>query len=128
MSFIDMLGPEESAQVAVINYLRLQYPKVLYTHPAQETYTRSKFQKFKNKVLGVSAGVPDLLIFDPKPCEDNTGYYHHGLAIEMKHGRNKCTAEQNKWLKALAERGWKTTVCYGSAEAMDVIDEYLGKK
>ena len=134
MSFMDKLGPEEQAQAAVVNYLRLQYPQVLFHHSPQETHTKSKFQRWKNKVLGTRPGCPDLLIFYShiKSIKDKYSELElrvfMGLAIEMKHGRNKLTAEQSMFMEQLNDDGWFCEVCYSSAEAIEVIDNYLGKK
>jgi len=116
--FERLLKPEEVAQSAVVTYLSLQYPNVLFHHSPQETYTKSRFQKWKNKVMGTKRGCPDILIFEP--CK-----YNFGLAIEMKNGRNKCTPDQTAFLEALALRGWRTHVCYSSADAIEVIDDFL---
>jgi hypothetical protein len=116
--FESKLGPEELAQVAVAKYLALQYPNVLWFHPPQETYTKSRFQKWKNKMMGVKKGPSDILIFEPRK-------FTFGLAIEMKHGRNKCTKDQSDFLESLALRGWRTHVCYSSADAIEIIDDYL---
>jgi len=131
--FENKLGPEERAQVAVVRYIGLKYPNVLFHHSPQETYTKSNFQKWKNRMMGTRKGCPDILIFEP-----TKGFYSLtgpdvivppiGLAIEMKHGRNKCTPDQNNFLNELEKRGWQTAVCYDSEEAMHVIDEYLGGK
>jgi len=122
MGFERYLGPEESAQVAVVNYLRLAYPKVLFHHSPQETYTKSHYQKWKNKALGTIPGCPDLLIFELSVQGLRNSA---GLAIEMKHGRNKPTAEQNKFMNELKRCGWRCEVCYDSAEAIEVIDDYF---
>jgi len=137
MGFAQYLTPEEAAQAAVVNYLRLKYPDVLFYHSPQETFTKSKFQRWKNKVLGVRAGVPDLLIFryyfssndDLGEIDDEyIAQMYYGLAIEMKHGKGKPTPAQNDFMNALENNGWRCEVCYDSEEAMHVIDEYLGRK
>ena len=63
MSFDKFLGPEELAHKAVVHYLTVAYPDVLFHHSPQETRTTSKFQRWRNKVLGTRAGCPDILIF-----------------------------------------------------------------
>ena len=123
MSYMDMLGPEEQMQVAVVNYLKLKYRDVLFMHPAQETYTKSKFQHYKNKVMGVKKGVPDLLIFNSGRGEAFECY--KGLAIELKYGKNKPTAAQDDWAKQLMKNGWLASVAYSTDEAMKIIDLYL---
>jgi len=132
MSFMQYLTPEEASQVTVVNYLLLQYPDVLFHHSPQEIHTISKFQRWKRKVLGTIPGCPDLLIFHEKrfPIKGDKieRNYYCGLAIEMKHGRNRPTRTQNDFMNKLTRAGWKCEVCYDSLEAHEVIDEYLEKK
>ena len=97
--FENKLGPEERAQVAVVRYIGLKYPNVLFHHSPQETYTKSNFQKWKNRMMGTRKGCPDILIFEKMEAE-KVGYnllVYSGLAIEMKHGKNKCTADQTEF-------------------------------
>ena len=70
---------------------------------------------------GVKPGVPDLCLPVPRG-----GY--HGLYIELKVGRNKPTAHQQAWIKALRDRGYRVEVCWGWEAARDVIEEYLRVK
>ena len=46
------LGPEDKLQREVMQYIGMQYPKALITHPANEG-KRSKFEQYKLKTLGV---------------------------------------------------------------------------
>ena len=68
---------------------------------------------------GVKAGVPD--IFLPYPTAD--GWC--GLWIELKHGSNKPTQEQQEWLAALALAGYRVATCWGAKEAIQIIETYL---
>ena len=70
------LTKEHKLQHAVITYLKFNYPGKLFTHVPNEG-KRSRWEQFLIKYLGVSPGVPDLMIFDP-----NDKY--NGLAIEFK--------------------------------------------
>lgn len=49
----------------------------------------------------------------------------HGLYIEMKHGKNKPTKEQIKWIEALIKQGYAVYVCYSWDSAKDVLEKYL---
>ncbi len=72
------------------------------------------------KAEGMSAGAPDLLIFDAPPAAPE----FIGAALELKHpGGRKPSEEQQDWLIALAARGWMTRVCYGAAEALRWLAE-----
>ena len=44
----------------------------------------------------------------------------------MKVGRNKCTDNQKKWIRALMEQGYEVKVCYSAEEAIQIIKRYLG--
>lgn len=80
--------------------------------------SRNKIEAANLKKQGVKKGVPDLCLPVPR------GVYH-GLYIEMKAKKNKPTQEQESWLKALDEQGYKTAVCWGWEAASRVITEYL---
>lgn len=111
------MKPEEILQIAIADYLRLQYPNVLWWHTANERQT-SPQRGAKLKRMGVKAGVPDILIFE------FIGLIH-GLAIELKIKPNKPTKNQLQVLEDLKYRDWKTAVCYNFDEAKKIIDEYL---
>jgi hypothetical protein len=73
----------------------------------------------KLKAEGVKAGVPDIHLPVAR------GEYH-GLFIEMKKLRGgKTTEEQDYWLKALTDQGYKAIVCKGWEEASKAILNYL---
>jgi hypothetical protein len=71
---------------------------------------------------GLKSGVPDVLL----PVPSANGDYI-GLFIELKRSdrRNHPTESQNQWLSALLAQGHRCEVCYGAAEAIAVIKEYL---
>lgn len=79
-----------------------------------ETFTKSWNQKRKNKMLGVSAGVPDLfVIVNGQLC-----------AIEMKRKKKSSTSQaQKEWITALNDAGIPARVCKGFEEAKDFIEE-----
>ena len=56
------------------------------------------------KARGCEAGVPDLLILEPGA--DGS----HGLAVELKIGRNEPSAEQVAWLARAERKGWRCAV------------------
>lgn len=51
--------------------------------------------------MGISAGVPDVLVLHPSA----DGQFA-GLAVELKAGRGKPTAEQSAWVSRLIAVGW----------------------
>lgn len=72
----------------------------------------------KLKRQGVKAGVPDIMLPAPRGS-------HAGLFIELKVGDNRPTVSQKHFLNALREAGYCCLVCYGSEEAITVIEAYL---
>ena len=117
---------EHSEQVALFHRAALQqnvYPelKLLYAIPNGTRTTPGVAGKMKAE--GVKKGVPDICL----PCA--RGKYI-GLYIEMKAvydsgKKNYPDPEQREWLKALAEQGHYTTICYSAEEAWTVITAYL---
>lgn len=71
------------------------------------------------KAQGVRKGVPDL-------CLPVARGPYHSLFIEMKHGKNKLTAEQSEWIELLAANGMACAVCYSCEEAQGIVRGYLG--
>jgi hypothetical protein len=118
-----MIHHESACQIAVVQYIRYRYPKVLFT--ASTSGVKLPMVTAINlKRLGSQKGVPDLIIF-----ESSRGY--HGLMIELKRNKTpwgtkgRCTPEQEDWIKKLNERGYCAQVCYGFSEAKAVLDMYF---
>tara|TARA_R110002012_G_scaffold77863_2_gene198556 strand:- start:9141 stop:9521 length:381 start_codon:yes stop_codon:yes gene_type:complete len=109
--------PEYDLQVAVVNYLKLQYPNALYCASAGGIRT-SISQAKKLKATGYVKGFPDLFIYESKQ-------QFHGLAIELKVKGNYAKAHQKEWISNLEERGYMANVCTGFDQAKDLIDAYL---
>jgi hypothetical protein len=117
-NFNKYLTKEDQFQNAVMQYFKMQYPDAFVIHCPNEG-KRTPFERFKFKKLGGVAGVPDVLCFDSK------GDYN-GLAIELKIKPNKPTENQQKCLKTLENKNWKTVVSYDFDECKQIIDEYFG--
>lgn len=111
--------PTEAAEQAVV----VQYCRMLglrFFRVPNETYTKSWKQKNVNKMLGVSAGVPDLFVLPTK---------HKIIGIEMKRIKGSRTSEEQKeWVAALNYAGIQTRICKGAEEAIAFIDEMRGKE
>lgn len=82
---------------------------------------RSPREASRLKAQGVKSGVADILL--PLPMD---GF--HGLWIELKRrkqdGPSKVSPKQKKFLRDMAEKGYRCEVCYGANEAIKVITEY----
>ena len=57
------------------------------------------------KAMGLKSGVPDVCL--PVPSHNFNGLY-----LEMKYGQNKPTKDQEAFMAALRQQGYKTAVCY----------------
>jgi hypothetical protein len=111
---------EAGVQKAVVDYIKYQYPHVLYCASAGGVRTSMK-QAIKMKATGYVKGVPDLQIFEP------VGNYH-GLLIEIKDLKGVVSKEQKQWIKDLNDRGYFATYCKGVEATIKVIDDYFAVK
>ena len=111
------LSKEDHLHRACCDWLDLQFKGLHYTHPANEG-KRTSFEQHKAKALRMKPGVPDLLIFEPKGS-------FAGLAVELKYGKNKPTAEQFAFLEQLGKRNWKTAIIYSIDNFIELVNEYM---
>jgi hypothetical protein len=112
--FARMLRPEDRLQSNVCDYILFKYRGAAIHHSPNEG-KRTAFERYLIKVLHVSSGFPDLLIF----------YKGKMIALELKAGKNTMTPNQRLWLTVLA--GYMPTACcWGFDEATKFIDEHLG--
>lgn len=113
---------EDLEQATLIQWCNLQsckYSELKLIFAIPNGGYRNKAEARKLKATGTKSGVPDLFLAVPRSPK-------HGLFIEMKVGRNKCTDNQKKWIRALMEQGYEVKVCYSCEEAIQVIKRYLG--
>lgn len=81
----------------------------------------SPSERIKMVQSGYRAGIPDLLIFEPR------GDYH-GLMLELKTEKGRLSPKQRDWITMLGERGYYARVAYGWLEAKYYIQFYLDLK
>lgn len=113
---------EDLEQATLIQWCNLQsckYEELKWIYAIPNGGYRNKAEAKKLKATGTKRGCPDLCL----PVAKNG---KHGLYIEMKYGKNKCTIEQVKWLDWLYKQGYMCKVCWSADEAIAVIKEYLG--
>ena len=113
---------EDLEQATLIQWCNLQsckYSELKLIFAIPNGGYRNKGEARKLKATGTKSGVPDLFL----PVARNGKY---GMFIEMKVGRNKCTDNQKKWIRALMEQGYEVKVCYSAEEAIQIIKRYLG--
>lgn len=133
---------EEQIQLALVQYIRYQYPDVLFRSDAAG-FKLSVGQAKKMKVLngGIRAW-PDLFIAKPKLMQGKDGLpiFKHGLFIELKKDGTKILKkdgdliadkhirEQAKVLRLLERAGYQASFAVGFEQAKQIVDDYIGRK
>lgn len=122
-----MRRSEESLQLAVCKYIKLQYPSVIFTAEASGL-NKSKAAAGKAKMMRSSSKLPDLWILEPKD-----GF--HGLLLEFKLNspylidnslrKQPHIQEQNKMLHRLRSKGYYATFIWRFEDAKNIIDNYM---
>ena len=117
---------ESAHQQQVIEWARwasrsAKYPMLNMLHCSLNGVKLSKTQAGIAKAQGMLSGVPDLFLPVPR------GKYH-GLYIEMKHGSNTLTENQERFLQNAANVGYAVAVCYSAQEAIKRIGDYYDDK
>lgn len=111
-------GSETQDQIALANWIKFNYPDLLWTASAGGMRTSIGTAK-KMKAMGYSKGFPDIFIY-----EKRKGF--GGLAIELKKEKGSYpTAEQKQWQERLIERGYFAEIAHGAENAKKAIKEYL---
>lgn len=129
---------ELELQAQVADYLRLQYPHVLFHSDFGSGIKLTPGQAMRQKRLqGGRRSWPDMFIAEPA-FDMNRNRDIHGLFIELKKagtriyrkdGRLVSDAhirEQFDMLEQLRQRGYVAEFACGFDEAKKIIDEYLG--
>ncbi len=109
-SFADWLGPEDRLQVAVIKYVKLQYPGCMVHHSPNEG-RRTAFERFRVSQLALSPGFPDLVLV----------YNNTLITLELK-VRSQPSAEQLIWNSFLNQAGIPSAICWGFEQSKEFID------
>tara|TARA_R110000764_G_scaffold2358_2_gene9959 strand:+ start:1390 stop:1752 length:363 start_codon:yes stop_codon:yes gene_type:complete len=111
-------SPEEDVQKAFVNYLKLQYPNVLYCASLGGIRTSIKQAK-KAKATGYIKGFPDMQIMHPNKT-------YHGLFIEIKpHKKAYASIHQKDWIEKLNSKNYFAKVCKGLDDCIETADWYL---
>ena len=113
---------EDTEQIALFDWAMIQrckYPELglMFHVPNGGFRIPAEARRFQR--MGVRAGVPDVFLPVPR------GRFH-GLFIEMKRADGgRLRPDQEGWLDALREQGYRAEVCHGFDEARIVIMDYL---
>lgn len=120
---------EYDLQKSVCQYLRLQYPTLIFTSDLSGIRMPMGLA-VKTSKLRSSRAIPDLLIFEPR-------HGYHGLFIELKRpgvsffkkdGITPATehyAEQWEMINRLLSKGYLAAHCNTFETAKAIIDSYL---
>lgn len=96
----------------------LTHRGLVFAHVPNEA-RRSFSLAARLKREGMSAGVPDYLIFSPSSSSDARGF-----AIELKRRTGgRVTPAQRGWLEDLRACGWECKVARGADEAIQWLTE-----
>ena len=124
---------EKELHLAVCDYIKLQYPKVIFTSDLSGLKLTIGMA-VQVKKMRSGNGIPDILIFKPK-----IDRYHqkmHGLFIELKRDGEKLRKrdgsfksehikEQFEMIDALSNLGYYADFAIGFDKAKDIIDDYM---
>ena len=122
---------ESDLQVMVADYLRLQYPNVMFHSDFGSGIKLTMGQAAKQKRQnGGRRAWPDMFIAEPKDI-------FAGLFIELKKEGTRLMKKDGSWasdhlkeqanvLQELTHHGYKAKFACGFDEAKEIIDEYLG--
>lgn len=125
---------EEQIQLAIVNYLRYQYPSVIFHSDFGSGIKLTMGQAIKQKRLnGGRRAWPDMLLAEPK-----SGY--HALFIELKREgvrifkqdgtlvSDEHIREQFDMLADLRQRGYAAEFGIGFDATKKLIDDYMKGK
>lgn len=118
---------EAQLQKSVCNYLKLQYPDVIFT--SESSGLRLTIgQSIQAKAMRSEAGLPDLMIFEPMGVYKGLFLELKVKSVWLKDGtltKDKHVREQSEILKRLRSKGYLATFACGFDEAKDLIVWYF---
>lgn len=134
---------ESELQVMVADYIRMQYPDVLFHSDFGSGIKLTMGQAIKQKRQnGGRRAWPDMFIAEPKDglnmrTNGNPNIYA-GLFIELKKDGTRLKKKNGEWasehiaeqaniIERLRFRGYEAQFAVGFDEAKKLIDEYLSK-
>ena len=127
-----MIKKEEFLHLKICDYLRKNYPDVLFRTDFSSGMKMSPGQAAKHKKFQKGRAWPDLFI-----AESNN--FASGLFLEIKAEdvivfkksgkirKNKHLIEQDKMLKELRKKGYRARFAIGYNQAIFEIQQYLGE-
>lgn len=142
------MASESELQIQVADYLRMQYPNVIFHSDFGSGIKLTTGQAVKQKRQnGGRRAWPDMfvakansfLIKEKTAISDPEYDLRFGLFIELKRDGTRLTKKNGKWasehiaeqaevLEQLRLAGYDARFAVGFDEAKQIIDEYLGKE
>ena len=126
---------EHDIYTQIADYLRYQYPEVIYRFDLAADLKLTMGQASKHKRLQRYRGYPDLFIAEPR--ENKGGRNYHGLYLEIKVDgtkiykkdgtlvSNEHIREQYDMLESLRNRGYAAEFACGFSQVKALLDAYL---
>ena len=108
---------EHTEQAVFVGLVRNFYPEVLI-FAIPNGGLRDKRTAVKLKAEGVLAGVPDLMIAEPRAT-------YSGLFVEMKRKGGRVSKAQVEVREKLEAKGYRVHVAQGSEEAFALFELYM---
>jgi len=108
-------GKEDDFQKSVAAYLDAKM--ALWFH-SPNGGSRNVVEATKLKKMGVKSGIPDCLVM-------NRRKNYNGLALELKVGYNKPSANQIEYMQRLENEGWLCAVSWSLDECIALIEWYF---
>ena len=120
---------ESQLHIAICDYLRVQYPSVIFTSEAGGIYTNITQARLIKRTRSC-VGIPDLLIFEPRAeyCGLFLEIKAEGISIYKKNGeftKNEHLNNQREVLQKLINKGYASFFVIGFDNAKQVIDSYM---
>lgn len=121
---------EDLVHEQVCNYIKMQYPDVIFMSEPSGMFTKSWKQRKSLATLRSGKGLPDLWVMEPNQ-------HHHGLILELKaenaspykkNGElrsNEHLEEQVLMLARLRAKGYWAAFAAGFDQARCQIDHYM---
>ena len=127
-----MIKKEEEIHLRVCDYLRKNYPDVLFRTDFSSGMKMSPGQAAKHKKFQKSRAWPDLFIAESNILA--SGLFlelkAEGTKIYKRNGeirKNKHLIEQDKMLEELSKKDYRTRFVIGYDQAIFEIQQYLGE-
>lgn len=120
---------EAKLHIAICDYIRIQYPSVLFTSEAGGIYTNITQARLIKRTRSC-VGIPDLMIFEPRAeyCGLFLEIKADGTSIYKKNGeftKNEHLNNQREVLQKLINKGYASYFVIGFDMAKSVIDNYM---